>query len=201
VLGTVILVFCLILFREKPETPPSSTEASETSKVWQNIKKVLKDRNAILLIASFGLILGVMNTYGTIIGIISSDLGYTEANASLFGAVFIVGGIFGSGVFGGLVEVKKNYKQATVIICWLTFVTPLPMYFALPTKLVWAVALSVFWIGFSSVSILPVGIDFGVELTHPIAESISSGLLMSSGQFFGIILTISGSVLITNYGN
>ena len=56
-------------------------------------------------------------------------------------------------------------------------------------------------VGFASVSILPVGIDFGVELTHPVAESISSGLLMSSGQLFGIIFTVVSSLLITKKGD
>ena len=37
---------------------------------------------------------------------------------------------------------------------------------------------------------MAVAFDFGVELTYPIGESYSTGLLLSSGQFFGIIYTI-----------
>jgi len=149
----------------------------------------------------FGLVLGIMNTYGTAIGIICNQLNYSEDNASLFGAVFIVGGIVGSGVFGGIVEVYKNYRVATIVICSATALTPIALLFSLQSHSVALVTTSCFVVGFASVSILPVGIDFGVELTHPIPESISSGLLMSMGQFFGIIFTIVVSIIITRKGD
>ena len=40
------------------------------------------------------------------------------------------------------------------------------------------------------VPIMAVAFDFGVELTYPIGESYSTGLLLSTGQFFGIIYTV-----------
>ena len=55
------------------------------------------------------------------------------------------------------------------------------------------VSIACFMTGFAMIAILPVGMDFGVELTHPVPEPVSSGLLMSSGAIFGIILIILGS--------
>ena len=46
------------------------------------------------------------------------------------------------------------------------------------------------------VPIMAVAFDFGVELTYPIGESFSTGVLLSAGQFFGIIYTVVSSVLI-----
>lgn len=162
---------------------------------------MLSNRNAILLIIVFGFILGIMNTYGTTIGIITDHYGYSLDAASLFGAVFIFGGILGSGIFGGIVEVKKTYKLNLIIICAMTAVTPLGLLFALLSDTVWLVAVCAMIVGFASIPVMPVGIDFGVEMTHPIAESIVSGLLMSAGQFVGIILTVSSSWWITHYGD
>lgn len=142
-----------------------------------------------------------MTTLGTVIGIITTQYGYSASNASLFGAVFIVGGIIGSGVFGTIVEIKKNYKVVTCVICAITAISPIGLLFALKSLNVAATAIGCTVVGFASVSILPVGIDFGVELTHPVAESISSGLLMSSGQLFGIIFTVVSSLLITKKGD
>lgn len=169
------------MFRNKPATPPSRAQACEEGSLKESITECLKDSNTMKLTIVFGLVLGIMNTYGTAIGIICAQYNFTEDNASLFGAVFIVGGIVGSGVFGGIVEVYKNYRVATCVICVATAITPLALLFSLKSGNVALSAVSCFIVGFASVSILPVGIDFGVELTHPIAESISSGLLMSSG--------------------
>ena len=40
------------------------------------------------------------------------------------------------------------------------------------------------------IAILPVGMDYGVELTHPTPEPVISGLLMSSGALIGIVQTM-----------
>ena len=161
----------------------------------------LKEPALVRLVVVFGLILGLMNTYGTIMGIVATQLGYSAANSSNFGAVFIVGGLVGSGVFGGIVEVKKNYKVVTCAISLLTAIFPIPLLFSLNSMNVIAVNICCFAVGFASISILPVGIDFGVELTHPVAESVSSGLLMSAGNFLGIFLTLASSYLITALGD
>lgn len=44
-------------------------------------------------------------------------------------------------------------------------------------------------LGFFMTGYLPVGFEFGVELTYPIGEGTSSGMLNASAQIFGILLT------------
>lgn len=191
----------MFFFREKPPTAPSSTHAIVSGTLKDEIVTCFKEPALVRLVIVFGLILGLMNTYGTIMGIMATQLEYTAANSSTFGAVFIVGGLVGSGVFGGIVEVKKNYKVVTCVISVLTALLPIPLLFSLFSMNVVAVNISSFAVGFASISILPVGIDFGVELTHPVAESVSSGLLMSAGNFLGIFMTLASSYLITALGN
>jgi predicted MFS family arabinose efflux permease len=147
----------------------------------QGLRSCVTDRNFVRLLFVFGVLLGVMNTYGTVIGIITAEYGFNDSQASLFGAVFIVGGIIGSAVVGTLVELYKNYKTTTCWISFLTAVTPIGLLFAIrAVSVVWTAIFS-FVVGSAAISIIPIGIDFGVELTHPVAESVSSGLLMSMG--------------------
>lgn len=46
---------------------------------------------------------------------------------------------------------------------------------------------------------LPVGFEFGAELTYPEPEVTSAGLLNASAQMFGIIFTLLGGWLLANY--
>lgn len=48
---------------------------------------------------------------------------------------------------------------------------------------------------------LPVGFEFAAELTYPEPEGTSSGLLNASAQTFGILLTLLGGWLLTDYGD
>jgi FLVCR family feline leukemia virus subgroup C receptor-related protein len=47
---------------------------------------------------------------------------------------------------------------------------------------------------------LPVGFELAAEVTYPIPESTSCGLLNSSAQVFGIIYTYAQGRIITTYG-
>lgn len=138
----------------------------------------MRDTNFIKLVITFGIIFGTVNTYGTIVGIIANKMGYTDANASLFGAVFITGGIIGSGILGTYVEITRKYRVAMIIVGCIAIVGPMGLLGAFQTSEVWPVCMAAFLLGFD-LAILPVGIDYGVESTFPIAEPISTGLLMS----------------------
>jgi len=153
---------------------------------------MLKDPNAIKLIVTFGLIFGTVNTYGTVIGIMTAPLGYTDTDSSLFGAIFIVGGIVGSGVLGAYVEITKQYKRALLIVSIIACLTPFLLMYTLSTEVIWLCCISIFLMGLD-LAILPIGIDFGVELTFPVEEAISTGLLMSASQLVSIVTTYSVS--------
>ena len=48
---------------------------------------------------------------------------------------------------------------------------------------------------------LPVGFEFGVEITYPEPEVISTGFLNASAQIFGIFFTLLGGWLLGNHGS
>lgn len=149
---------------------------------------------------SFGGIQGTFNTLGTVVGEATAKYGYSSDNASLFGALFIVGGILGSAGFGLYVETTKKYKAAIIVICLASVITCIACYFIIPHQLVWLLSVMCFLQGAAMIPIMAVAMDFGVELTYPIGESFSAGVLMSSGQLFGIVFTVGCSVLIDKQG-
>jgi FLVCR family feline leukemia virus subgroup C receptor-related protein len=48
---------------------------------------------------------------------------------------------------------------------------------------------------------LGIGFEFAAELTYPIPEGISSGVLMVSSEIFGISFTAGGGELLDNFGD
>lgn len=67
-----MLVLILLLFKEQPPTPPSPTHAIVTGSLKEEIKNCLSEPSLVRLVIVFGLILGLMNTYGTIMGIVAT---------------------------------------------------------------------------------------------------------------------------------
>ncbi len=116
----------------------------------------------------------------------------------------------GSAAFGVWVELKKTYKLSVIIISVLSVASTVATAFAFTSGSSGLVTASCFVIGFSMIPIMAVGFELGVEVTYPIDESYSTGLLMFAGQFLGIVYvsncnidiykTLISSILITKQG-
>ena len=134
-----------------------------------------------MLIVIFGSITGTFNTLGTIIGELSNFYRYTDNDSSLFGALFIVGGIVGSAIFGIAVEKTHAYRLSMRLISLFSCMSSLLLYFFFikGNKLI-----SCFIVIFCGASMVPsfaIAFDFAVESCYPIGESFSTGVLMSAG--------------------
>jgi FLVCR family feline leukemia virus subgroup C receptor-related protein len=55
---------------------------------------------------------------------------------------------------------------------------------------IWIVFVNACLLGFFMTGYLPIGFEFAAELTFPIAEGTTSGLLNGSAQVFGVGMTI-----------
>jgi hypothetical protein len=53
-----------------------------------------------------------------------------------------------------------------------------------------------FLTGFGGMSMIPIGMDFSVEMTFPQPEATSSGLMMTFANTMGAIFSITSSILI-----
>ena len=133
-------------------------------------------------------------------GLISTNYGYTVQEGSNFGAMFIVGGIFGCVAFGLWVEKTKKFKTAVNIICFSATTMVAMEYFFFKLGHTWLCYILTFCQGFVSLPIMAVTFDFGVEITYPIGESFSTGVLMSAGCVFGILYTLISSELLEHLG-
>lgn len=107
----------------------------------------------------------------------------------MFGAVFIVGGIIGSAVYGIWVEKKRNYKQVLILMSFLSSKTTgkdknvvfgvMGIMFAFILGNAGLAAFFCFIVGLNMIPVMVIGFEFGVEITYPMGESMSSGILMS----------------------
>ena len=129
-------------------------------------------------------------------GLLCAEYGFSINATSLFGMMAISGGVVGSGLFGVIVEYRKNHKQVITLLSLFTIITPIMMLISLSTSTEWLVAVSLFFVGFIGISIQPLGLDFAVELTYPVSEAVSSGLMLTSMNVFGTVFSVACSALI-----
>ncbi|GEN81222.1 MFS transporter [Actinotalea fermentans] len=169
----------LALMREAPPTPPGPDGSDVRSLALAGLRHALRVRPFwfVLAIAVAGL--GIFNGVSTWVENIIRPRGFTPTDAGTLGAVMVVGGLVGAVVIPALSDrqgKRRRYLMVAVVgavpgLLGLTFATSPVLLFASAAVL-----------GFFLVSALPVGMQYGAEITHPTPEATSNGLIQLFGQ-------------------
>ena len=193
----IIALFAGIIFvifvKDRPPTPPSTEVITEKVMMTDGLKTLFKNKQFVILTIGFLILLGIFNTVLTLILQIVSPRGHGEDFAGTLGGLILVGGIIGSIVFSGLSDKLKKRKILIVIALTISVVSMYIMSFASD-----ATMLSVFgfFFGFGILGAAPVALEYAVDITKPVPEASSNGMLMMFGQVGGIVFILGLPLLI-----
>lgn len=157
-----------------------------------NFKKELRElkgnKNYILMGITFCGLYGIYTSLGSVVSSITSPYGYTSIDNAIFGAVFIFSGVLGSFVIGILLDKYQKFKLTFNLLCITACIFIATNFYTLPSKSVPLLAVNLSIVGFSVIPIIPVSYAFAVELTYPVPESVSNGMIILPSQLFGTIV-------------
>ncbi|XP_069494147.1 choline/ethanolamine transporter FLVCR2 isoform X2 [Ambystoma mexicanum] len=205
--ATALFVLVVIVFREKPLLPPSRAQAVVRARppadysYKQSILKLLRNRNFILLVISYGLNTGAFYSLSTLLNrMVIIHYPGEEVNAGRIGLTLTVSGMIGALLTGIWLDKSKTYKVTTLLVYLMSLVGMIVYTSTLDLGHLWIVFITAGTLGFFMTGYLPLGFEFAAELTYPESEGTSSGLLNVCAQVFGIIFTISQGQIIDDYG-
>ncbi len=184
-IGSLVAAILFIIFaREHPATPPGPAELEERALMFNGLKRILKNKNFILLMSVFFIGLGVFNSVTTWIEDIISPRGFTATQAGTAGGLMIVGGIIGAVILPTLSD--KYRKRVPFILIGLAGTIPglLGITYATTSTLLYSAS---FALGFFLLSAGPIGFQYGAEIGRPTPEGTSNGLLFLMGNASGIV--------------
>ncbi|TDL20024.1 MFS general substrate transporter [Rickenella mellea] len=216
ILGIVCTVFSPVVFliKSEPPTPPTYAGSQPTPHMLTMLraligKQPLNDHHAsldsrmtireridfVILTLLFGTLVAATNAYSIQSSQLLEPYGYSENTAGFMGAALLLSGIVAAIVTAPLFDRVMTHHLAFTarIFC--------PVIAALWLSLIWAVkpnntaALYAIFvlIGVCSVSMLPVGLELGCELTR--SADGSSAILWWSGNLLGIIFVLVEAAL------
>eukprot|EP01084_Bolivina_argentea_P189172 325401_1 len=219
ILSLIAFIVTYICFYDKPPTPPSLSQHLKIENInIENIKientknniynllneckLLLYDKQFVLLFFGFGIGVGLFNALTTLINQYTACFSYSTDDAGLFGGVLIFGGLFGSIIAGVLMEITRSYRILLKVSTVLTFVFLIILISQLRKDNFIGVLIIFGLFGFVALPIVPLTYECAAECTYPLNEEFTCGMLMSSGQIFGIIfLLIWGSQIPPKYNN
>lgn len=146
----------------------------------EGLKELMTNRNYILLFIVFNLIYGTHSSLGATIASISAVYGYGVTENSIMCFVYLFGGIFNSFFLGILLDKYQSYRKLVIAICILSLATTFIHIFALPSKSIFVESITMTIIGASLLPISSISYAFAVELTFPVPEVITNGMLIAT---------------------
>lgn len=177
--AAVSAVLFVALAREHPPTPPGPPEQAARALMLAGLRHALTVRAFQFDLAISFIGLGVFNGLTTWVESIIRPRGFSPTDAGLLGALMLAGGVVGAVVLP-LLSDKQHRRQRYLGLAFLGAIPGLAgLTFAASAGLLFASAVVT---GFFLVSALPIGMQYGAEVTQPTPEGTSNGLIQLFGQ-------------------
>ncbi|KAG9511124.1 putative MFS-type transporter C09D4.1 [Fragariocoptes setiger] len=221
----VVSLAILLFLDERPPKPPgiarleqlklserqvvtSTTKTEETVVRQPKIKfascvaDLICNINFMLLFISYGLNVGTFYAISTVLNQMLQHYGSDKMYlVGMLGLTIVVTGMIGSIVCGHILDRTHAFKSITIIVYLLSLAALGSFAFVIRDPQHGELLLygSSAFLGFFMTGYLPIGLEFGAEISYPRSETISAGLLNMSSQAFGIGLTFATSYLVDHY--
>ncbi|CAL3969174.1 unnamed protein product [Diplocarpon coronariae] len=179
----------------KPPTPSSHSGTQPKHQLLPSIKFLFSSPEFWMILIPYTFYVGLFNSISSLLNQILQPYSFTEDDAGISGALLIVVGLVTSAITSPVIDKTKSYLLAIKItvpiiaICYLVFTwAPQARTIAAPY-----VILSI--LGAASFSLVPVVLEYLIEITHPVAPEVTSTICWTGGQLLGGIFIIISDAL------
>jgi len=205
------VVFCIPAFfiiKDKPDIPPSPSQAEDNSEkpgLIQSLKMLFTNIRFVYLLISTLFVVGYYDVMGTIINSLFDMYGVTGQQSNIIYAVSSVAGMIASLVISWLLDKYKKFKLFMIVLCitgtLFQALFTLLLELAEPKELnAYAIGLVLYTlVNMIVVPFYTIGMNYACEITYPVGESINGGIMMTMSQLSGIGGTFLCDHFITNY--
>ncbi|RUS84086.1 hypothetical protein EGW08_008125 [Elysia chlorotica] len=174
-----------------PPSPPSPSAAAQSEPFFLGIKKLKGNYHYWLLTFSVGGGLALFTSNTTFLEQILCPQNYSNGFAGLCGALMIAFGAVGAVVAGLIADKTRKFEEVTKIGFCLSVLGGIAFtQMARMRDQHVAVGVTITIFGMFGFAIYPTALELAVELTYPVAEATSTGIIFLSGQIQGIILML-----------
>lgn len=201
VIAFLSAVLFLVFAREKPPTPPCTDDEALRVDFKEGLKTAFKRKDFLLSVAMFFCMLGVFNTFFTMIEPIISSMtkGTVDSTqAGIIGVIVLVTGVLGSFVLSVISDKDKLHRRLPYMIVVNIIGTSGLILFMVFAGFKGMVIAALIY-GFFVVGSAPLILTFAAEAAYPTSEGTSEGLLMFSGNVAGVIMLGAASFLGGNH--
>lgn len=147
------------------------------------------------MLIPFFIFVGFFNSISSLLNQMMIPYGFTDDEAGIGGAVLIVVGLVFSAITSPILDRTKAFVLALkvfiplIALCYLVFIWMPETRSVVGPYVVLAV------LGSACFALVPVALEFLIELSHPLSPEVTSTTAWAGGQLFGAIFVIVSDAL------
>lgn len=179
----------------KPPTPVGP--ASETPKLsLRDSIPALKSLELWLILIPYFVYVGFFNSISTLLSQMMTPYGFTNDEAGIGGAILIVVGLVSAAVSSPILDRTKKFLLGLRILVPMIALSYLAFVWMPETRTIPGPYVVLAILGAASFSIVPIALEYLIELSHPLSPEVTSTIAWAGGQLFGAIFVIVSDALV-----
>lgn len=168
-----------------PPTPPSASSAVSKTPLVASIKHCFYSPSFYVLFITFGVYVGLFNAFSSLLNQVLYPYGFSEDEAGICGAVLIVVGLVAAAINSPILDRTHAYLLNIKIIVPILALSYLGMIWAPQTRGIVAPCVLSAVMGATSFTLLPIALEYLVEVTYPASPEVGSTICWAGGQLLG----------------
>ncbi|OAX83517.1 hypothetical protein ACJ72_02111 [Emergomyces africanus] len=168
-----------------PPTPPTASSTIERIPLTKSPLKLIRTLEFWLIFVPFSIYVGLFNSISSLLNQILEPHGFSETDAGITGALLIVVGLVAAAIISPITDRYKNYLLLIKMLVPIIAVCYIGFVFAPRATSVAGPYVVASLLGASSFAVLPVILEYVVEITYPMSPEVASSLCWTGGQLLG----------------
>ncbi|KAF1992002.1 MFS general substrate transporter [Aulographum hederae CBS 113979] len=178
-----------------PPTPPTASSASTKTPLSKSFGAIIHNRPFWIIFAIAAIGVGFFNAFSSLLNQIMEPYGFSEEEAGITGGLLIVVGLICSAIVSPIVDRTHAYLLTIKILTPVIALSFIAFIFCPPTRTLVAPCVVAAILGAACFSLVPVALEYLVEITWPLDPGIGSTIIWAGGQLFGgIFIIIMGAL-------
>ncbi|KAF2276726.1 MFS general substrate transporter [Westerdykella ornata] len=174
-----------------PPTPPTHSSTLAKPALLPSLKSsLLPNPTFYLLLLTFATYVGLFNAFSSLLNQFLYPYAYTEDQAGICGALLILVGLATAACTSPLFDRTHAYLLGIKTLCPLVSLAYLAFVWAPQTRGLPAPYILAAVLGASSFALLPLSLEYLVEVTWPASPEVGSTMCWAGGQLFGGIFIV-----------
>lgn len=179
----------------KPPTPPSPSSTHPRPSIRKTLSLLGSNPTSYLLFLPFATYVGLFNSVSSLLTQIFSPYGFSDSESGIGGALLILIGLVAAAISSPLIDRSKAYLPFIKTLVPVIALSYLALIWAPGTRSLPAPYVILSVLGAASFSLLPVALEWLVEVTFPAGPEAGSTIFWSGGQLLGGIFIVISDTL------